>query len=150
MEHPNKAEFVGVLAFLNEPSDTPPAGARGHKVIMTDQAAREALNTLIGMGVSMSECGGTHNAQRKIGIIDDAEIRGNYIWVSGYLFKYDLPDVINTLQASEEFGMSYEIKNAHIENMHAPVWTITKLTFTGAAVLKRDKAAYKKTDFKLA
>ena len=41
--------------------------------------------------------------------------------------------------------MSYEIANAWVPDVDASVWTITKFTFTGAAVLRRDKAAYPET-----
>jgi len=42
-------------------------------------------------------------------------------------------------------GMSYEIAEAKIDDIGAEVWTVTDFTFTGAAVLRRDKAAYKQT-----
>jgi hypothetical protein len=41
--------------------------------------------------------------------------------------------------------MSYEIANAWVPDSQAAVWTVTKFTFTGAAVLLRDKAAYPET-----
>jgi hypothetical protein len=33
--------------------------------------------------------------------------------------------------------------------MRASVWRLTKVTFTGAAILLRDKAAYGRTSFRL-
>jgi hypothetical protein len=33
--------------------------------------------------------------------------------------------------------------------MHASVWTLTRATFTGAAILLRNKAAYSSTSFRL-
>jgi hypothetical protein len=33
--------------------------------------------------------------------------------------------------------------------MHASIWTLTRATFTGAAILLRDKAAYRSTSFHL-
>jgi hypothetical protein len=33
--------------------------------------------------------------------------------------------------------------------MSAQIWTLTRATFTGAAILLRDKAAYRDTSFKL-
>ena len=38
--------------------------------------------------------------------------------------------------------MSYELADAHVEDMRAAVWRLTKVTFTGAAILLREKAAY--------
>jgi hypothetical protein len=46
-------------------------------------------------------------------------------------------------------GMSYELADAHVEDMSAQVWTLTRATFTGAAILLRDKAAYVATSFRL-
>jgi hypothetical protein len=37
--------------------------------------------------------------------------------------------------------------DVRIEDMRAEVWTLTKVTFTGAAVLLRRKAAYCGTEF---
>jgi hypothetical protein len=41
--------------------------------------------------------------------------------------------------------MSYEIADAVVEDIKAQVWVLNKVTFTGAAVLRRDKAAYQAT-----
>jgi hypothetical protein len=46
-------------------------------------------------------------------------------------------------------GMSYELADAHVADMHAQLWTLTRATFTGAAILLRDKAAYRATSFRL-
>ena len=46
-------------------------------------------------------------------------------------------------------GMSYELANAHVADMRAEVWTLTQATFTGAAILLREKAAYRDTSFRL-
>ncbi len=42
-------------------------------------------------------------------------------------------------------GMSYEIADAVVEDTKATIWVLTRVTFTGAAVLRRDKAAYSST-----
>ena len=46
--------------------------------------------------------------------------------------------------------MSYEIADASVPNQDALIWTVTGFTFTGAAVLRRDKAAYPQTWIALA
>ena len=46
-------------------------------------------------------------------------------------------------------GMSYELADAHVADMRAPVWTLTRATFTGAAILLREKAAYRATTFRV-
>ena len=47
--------------------------------------------------------------------------------------------------AGTGLGMSYEIADALVEDIQAAVWVLNRVTFTGAAVLRRDKAAYMST-----
>jgi len=42
-------------------------------------------------------------------------------------------------------GLSYEVTAVEIVDKTAQVWTLSKVTFTGAAILRRDKAAYRDT-----
>jgi hypothetical protein len=42
-------------------------------------------------------------------------------------------------------GMSYEVTGVELIDPRARVWTLTKVIFTGAAILRRDKAAYQNT-----
>jgi hypothetical protein len=46
---------------------------------------------------------------------------------------------------STSLGMSYEIADAQIQDVRARVWVLNKVTFTGAAILLREKAAYRAT-----
>jgi len=41
--------------------------------------------------------------------------------------------------------MSYEVTDVELVDARARVWMLTKVTFTGAAILRRDKAAYPDT-----
>lgn len=145
--HPNKRVFVGVLTVVDVPSDKAPSGARGHSCILTRKAAEISLDSLIGMGVNVNIGLDGHCASSKIGIIDGAEFSRDEIVVTGYIFSRDCPDIIKQLEASEELGMSYEIADAKIEDMRQVVWKITRMTFTGAAILLRHKCACRMTDF---
>jgi hypothetical protein len=150
MNHPNKADFTGILTVVDAPSDKAPAGAQGHLVTLTREAALDATPSLIGMAVDYKPSWDGHDAKNKIGIIDSAEIIGNELVVSGYLFKRDLPEVIDRIEAcSEELGLSYELADARVEDMRAEVWKLTRVTFTGAAILLKSKAAFKTTSFSL-
>jgi hypothetical protein len=149
MLHPNKRQFLGVLAFVDKPSDKSPKGARGHKVVLTRRAAENALESLIGMGINIHPDDRGHNETSKVGVIEDAEITGDEIFVTGYLFQRDCPEVIARLEGSSDYGMSYETTDAHVDDMRAEVWELSQVTFTGAAILRRDKAAYRLTDFVL-
>ena len=150
MNHPNKVSFMGVLALVDTLSDKAPSGARGHRIILTKEAAMDALDSLIGMGINMAPDAGGHNATQKIGIITAAEIIGMELQVSGYIWGRDCPAVLDRIQAqSEELGMSYELADAWVENRLAAVWELTRVTFTGAAIVLREKAAYRATEFVL-
>ena len=47
-------------------------------------------------------------------------------------------------------GLSYEVTAVEIADKSAQVWKLLKVTFTGAAILRRDKAAYRGTWIELA
>ncbi len=46
-------------------------------------------------------------------------------------------------------GMSYEIAEAQVVNEASPIWVLRDFVFTGAAVLRRDRAAYLNTSIEL-
>ena len=150
--HPNRVPFEGVLTLVDEPSNRPPSGARGHRVILTRAAAIAALPSLLGMAVDYTPGWDGHDARRKCGIITEADVEGNRLQVSGYLFGKDFPEVEEQMRRSNPaaMGMSYEIADAHVADMNASVWSLTRATFTGAAILLREKAAYRATSFRLA
>lgn len=150
--HPNRVPFEGVLTLVDEPSNRPPSGARGHRVILTREAALAALPSLMGMAVDYAPGWDGHDARRKCGIITQAEVEGNRLQVSGYLFGKDFPEVEDRVRrgTAGTLGMSYEIADAQVEDMNAEIWKLTRATFTGAAILLREKAAYRNTSFQLA
>ncbi|HTW60967.1 MAG TPA: hypothetical protein VMD55_04110 [Terracidiphilus sp.] len=150
--HPNRVPFDGVLTVVNTASDKAPSGARGHRVLLTREAAEKALPSLLGMAVDYRPAWDGHDARRKIGILTDADLLGLRLIVRGYLFARDFPDVAEAIHAHEPeaMGMSYEIADARVQDMSADVWKLTRVTFTGAAILLRDKAAYRATSFRMA
>ncbi len=151
--HPNRLPFEGVLTLVDVPSDKAPSGSRGHRVILTRQAAEAALPSLLGMAVGYKAGWDGHDARQKCGIITAAELEGNRMVVSGFLFARDFPEVGPELEKflaqDGAMGMSYELADAHVTDMRAPVWTISRATFTGAAILLREKAAYRSTSFRV-
>ena len=149
--HPNRIPFEGVLTAVDEPSTRPPSGAKGHRVVLTSAAARAALPSLLGMAVGFTPAYDGHDVRRKCGLITDADVIGREVRVAGYVYGRDFPEVVKQLEISSpgSMGMSYELADAHVEDMLADVWTVTRAMFTGAAVLLRDKAAYRGTSFRL-
>jgi hypothetical protein len=151
-KHPNRAPFEGVLTVVNAASDRAPAGARGHRVMLTREAAEKALPSLLGMAVDYRPGWDGHDARRKIGLLTEADVIGSRLVVRGHLYARDFPEVAEAIaaRASESLGMSYELADARVEDMRAEVWKLTRVTFTGAAILLRDKAAYRATSFRMA
>lgn len=151
-DHPNRVPFEGVLTVVDVASDKAPSGARGHRVILTRGAVEAALPSLLGMAVDYRPGWDGHDARCKIGILTEADLSGNRLVVRGYLYARDFPDVAKAIQehSSESLGMSYEIADARVENMRAEIWKLTRVTFTGAAILLREKAAYRATSFRMA
>ena len=149
--HPNRAPFTGVLTLVDEPSTKPPSGARGHRVILTRAAALTALPSLLGMAVDYAPSWDGHDARRKCGIITQADVEGTRLRVAGYLYAKDVPEVERQMRqcAPGAMGMSWELADAHVEDLRAEIWTLTQATFTGAAILLREKAAYGNTSFEL-
>ena len=150
--HPNRAPFEGILTLVNTASDKAPAGARGHRVVLTREAAEKALPSLLGMAVDYRPGWDGHDARRKIGLLTEANLVGNKLIVRGHLYARDFPDVIETVAAHGpgSMGMSYELADARVEDMQADLWRLTRVTFTGAAILLREKAAYRETSFRMA
>ena len=91
--HPNRVPFEGVLTVVNVASDKAPAGARGHRVMLTRAAAEKALASLLGMAVDYRPGWDGHDARRKIGILTEADVTGQRLVVRGYLYARDFPDV---------------------------------------------------------
>ena len=162
--HPNRLPFEGCLTLVDVVSDKAPSGARGHRVVLTRAAAEAALPSLLGMAVDYKAGWDGHDARQKCGIITSATLEDRRLMVEGYLFARDFPEIepkmrrepdagldaeLGTAALNRQMGMSYELADAHVADMRASVWTLTRATFTGAAILLRDKAAYRGTSFRV-
>ena len=157
--HPNRLPFEGCLTLVDVASDKAPSGARGHRVVLTREAAEKALPSLLGMAVDYKAGWDGHDARQKCGIITAAELdspgKGQRLMVRGFVFARDYPEIRRQMEtdvaasAQGEMGMSYELADAHVADMKASVWRLTRATFTGAAILLREKAAYRGTSFRV-
>jgi len=155
--HPNRLPFRGVLTLVGVASQRSPSGAGGHRVMLTRNAADKALPSLLGMALDYAPSLASHDVRRKVGIITEANIEPLHpgstthatgqLAVSGYLFAHDFPDLVAEIRAQSgtTLGMSYELTQVEVPNQSASIWTATAFTFTGAAVLRRDRAAYPQT-----
>src|SRR6202041_1170283 len=147
--HPNRLPFEGVLTLVDVASDKAPSGAKGHRVVLTREAAEAALPSLLGMAVDYKAGWDGHDARQKCGIITSAELDGKRLTVAGFVFSRDFPEIEQRLGMEGAMGMSYELADAHVADMRAQIWTLTRATFTGAAILLRAKAAYQSTGFRV-
>lgn len=144
--HPNKLPFSGILTRIDEPSDNPPEGSKGKRVLLTRAAAEAALPTLLGMPVDAKANMKGHDVKAKVGTITAATIQGNAIHIEGFLFAADFPDEVRRIQSERnDLGFSWEIQNIFVQDVNADPLVITGCTFTGAAILYKDKAAYTTT-----
>jgi hypothetical protein len=158
--HPNREGFRGVLTMVDVASDRSPEGAQGHRVVLTKKAAEKALPSLLGMALDYAPSLDRHDARRKVGVITSAEIVGRQLELKGYLYAKDFPEIVKEIEqrggkvgpgrgrlqgSTGELGMSYEVTDIQVADTKARVWTLTRVMFTGAAVLRRDKAAYRET-----
>src|SRR5579862_9751433 len=98
--HPNRVAFEGTLTLVDVASDRAPAGARGHRVLLTREAAEKALPSLLGMAVDYRPGWDGHDARRKIGLITEADVVGRRLTVRGYLYGRDFPEVTEEIRAS--------------------------------------------------
>src|SRR3954447_23891689 len=87
--HPNREPFCGVLTLVDVASDKPPAGARGHRVVLSRAAAEAALPSLLGMALDYAPALDRHDTRRKVGVITRADIVGKQVELSGYLYAKD-------------------------------------------------------------
>lgn len=149
-EHPNKMPFKGVLVWLDEPSDKPPHGSGGRKVIMTRSAAEKAVPTLLGMGVNFVEKFDGHDPQKKIGIISEANVRQEGsrwgLFIEGFVYASDFPNAATRIRADKDvLGFSFEATNITLADPGAAILAVEECVFTGAAILRKDKAAFMTT-----
>ena len=108
--HPNRVAFEGVLTVVNAASDKAPAGARGHRVMLTREAAEKALPSLLGMAVDYRPGWDGHDARRKIGLLTEADVVGQRLVVRGYLYARDFPEVARGDSGARAGGAGHELR----------------------------------------
>ena len=145
-DHPNRIPFSGVLVRLDEPSDNAPGGSGGRRIILSSDAARAALPSLLGMAVNTTFDFDGHYPQNKVGLITGADIVDGAIVIEGFIYAADFPETADAIRAFKDaLGFSFEAQNIYVADPVADPLTITALVFTGASILRKDKAAYTST-----
>lgn len=145
-DHPNRMPFSGILTRLDQPSDQAPHGSSGKLVYLPKDVAERALPSLLGMAVDFEAGFEGHDPQAKIGVITAATIEGNALHIEGFIYASDFPEEAVAIQRDKnQLGFSFEMKRVQVETMDANPLVITDCVFTGAAILKKDRAAYTTT-----
>jgi hypothetical protein len=144
--HPNRMPFSGVLIKLDVPSDKPPGGTGGRRIVLTKAAAEKALPTLLGMAVDFTPEFDGHDVQKKIGIITAANVVDDEIQIEGFVYAADFPDTAARIRAAKRaLGFSIEAQDLVVADPGADPLVIEDCVLTGAAILRKDKAAYTTT-----
>jgi hypothetical protein len=145
-DHINKIYGTGVLTKLDQPSDAPLGGSSGRRVILPSQVAQAAISTLIDMPLNFSNDFDAHQKSQPIGAIYAAEVVGDEIQIKFYLYAVNFPEQVQRIQQEKNLmGFSYEIADVLCQDVGDDLLEVASCTFTGAAILYKDKAAYKTT-----
>ena len=143
--HPNRVPFEGVLTVVNSPSDKAPAGARGHRVMSDAGGSRKGTAFAAGHGRGLPSGMGRARCAAQDRHVDRGELVGQAAggaWIS-VRARLSRSGQGNGGAGAGAMGMSYELADARVEDMRAEIWKLTRVTFTGAAILLREKAAYR-------
>lgn len=143
--HPNKMNFVATLCYIDQPSDAPPCGTNGKKLVLTRSAVENGIETMNLMGINVSDDFTGHNPREKVGVIEKAYVEGDELKGIGFIYAHDFPDVAYMIKnAVDDMGFSIEAcitrKNEDENNVYAE-----EVTFTGVCMLWAKSAAFKQT-----
>jgi hypothetical protein len=131
------------LTRIGEPSDTAPEGSGGARVMITVEAAKKNLDSLLGMAIDYQADFAGHDPQTKIGVITGAAIEDNAIRINGVIYAADFPELAAEIKANKgKLGFSFEARDLLTDHPEADPIPIVDCVFTGAAILLKEKAAY--------
>src|SRR5437868_7062520 len=121
-DHPNRMPFSGVLVQLDRLSDGAPSGSGGRRIIVTAEAGRKALPSLLGMAVNFTPSFDGHSPRHKIGVITSADVVGNAIVIAGLIYAADFPETAGLIKAlKNDLGFSFEAQRITVLDPHAAV-----------------------------
>jgi hypothetical protein len=146
----NDQIFTGTMTRLDLASDKAPEGSGGKRVVIPRAVAARTLAQLRGKPVNMTSTLAGHDQKQVIGVILDAQIVDDELRVQGVLFDKNRADLTALVTKHVGvLGMSFEASSVATRDQGG-ISVITDLNWTGAALLRRDKAAYSSTSVQLA
>lgn len=156
--HPNRMPFAGILTWYDVPSDNPPHGSGGQRVLIPSEIGIPALASLVGQAVNFvanSEWT-KHNSQDKVGVITAASAGEPMadgaipVYIEGYIYAQDFPEAATAIKLNQNLlGLSYETSETALAagTYHGEDVAVTTSLgyYTGAAILLKHTAAYTST-----
>lgn len=151
-KHPNKMPFSGICLYAETPTAGCPYGA-DKPVAFSREAITKALESFVGMGVNCvyrdvyrpERALTGHDTSFKIGVVEQAFLNGNEVFIKGCLWKRDFQNVCEYIQNTKDaLGFSIEVVATDVEDVDS-FYLVKEFSFTGLAILYKNLAAFKDT-----
>jgi hypothetical protein len=159
-QHPNRIPVEGSCCLLDVPSDlgahtwdyNTGTTAIGPRIIVPSKVAEEHLENFLGQGLCAlgfpHEKYGPfelHADRSKVGFISEAFIRDKKLWVRGFLFALDFPEVLTAIEGGE-LGMCFSARMPYVKKVDEKTVELERAIFTGAAIMRKDCCAFHGTE----
>lgn len=144
----NKFPITGVLFRIDEASESQPSVGPSLPLYITQAVAETALNQVNGLPLDAHNSFSQHANENITGVLQSASIVGKDFRVTGHLFPFNKPEVVQAIaQKQHLLGMSMNAKAAgHKATIDGKeVFQVDRLELLGANILYADKATYQKT-----
>jgi hypothetical protein len=144
IEHCNWYPIEGIAAFIDKISERPmhinnhetKEEFEGPKIIFTRAAVKNALPTLLGMGLCCQPAVPEHRVPRSnCGVVTEAWIDGDKLMIRGGIYGLQFPEVIAALDEGG-IGLCVGFQDCVIDRQHLPESIeIRHMTFTELKLL---------------
>ncbi len=146
------SKFSAVIYRTDRLSPFAPTGSRGHRLFISKEVTLKYLPQLIGKAITITpelnahaNPTGTECVKGVIGYITKTWVDNDLACISGDLLIH--PEHLIISAASEVLGCSFEANEVEIKDKREFHWEIIKLRFTGVAILKQSRAAFRTDSF---
>ena len=135
-------EIVEQIARLGRRPATESFGASGARLLASDCRAETSGKRSEGTKLRTTLMAAVREIRKMIRVSGEERKDGR----DSLMLRAEAPRTLAATGKSEAgLGMSFEVTNVNVLNRAAAVWRLIDVTFTGAAILRRDKAAYPET-----
>jgi hypothetical protein len=145
----NRIPFEGVLCSIDEPSPAIPAVGPGLPLYIPKEVAEACLNAGVsGLPLDADDSLSKHANQEITGVIQSGYIKGNEVYVTGFLWPWNQEKKVAAISANRDrLGMSMNASAyGHREMVDGKeVFWVDSLELLGANILYQDRATYRNT-----